>query len=646
MSKAVAKRMSSPDPRYYTRSSTVAYRWYYRHPTDGAYGPDEATWVPPQTAPGSPPTSSLGAVQAPAPAPARQVSLPAQYDSRRTMSPSPCRRYRSPSPRSPSPRPRYRTLDRDCGREYAHEYGSQHRGAGYRSGPQHYRPARSRSRSPQMGPSRARFGQQDRSRDDYEEHRGEYRDSRRVGASRSSPRRPRYKRDTTRSSAPAAPAAAPPAAAPPAAAPPPAALVPAAAPARDNDVSSPFVPIPPPDLGTASRDGRGHPIFPVNTEESEYGGTSDDSDVAARRTARYKKVEAKRQCRAIERSQKAIAAGSLSRPTMPRNAASLGLWAQVVIDSLSDAHNLLRWSNAGEPRARRLVLHIEQEFGVGSGLERSEGVAHIMSQQAVSVIAYRMATTGLGGPQRKEREVSPFKDEELTAGDDLVVDDDAEMPLYVASYLGTSPPGVDESFAPSSRASALEAAAHFEEIGTANWPRICDDAGGIPTAARARPHIHDMCSHLTVEHLSPTSDGDTATMLAKAHFTEQSALMFSAAGMYERQVVVGKLQFAEIQIHDPYDPVSPMSLTHLAAWYSSHGIAIGTSNVLALESWARAFRNRVDKISDLENATFRLWPHESACAGRVPAEDIIAAAATIVYQPFTEDMYMGPETSF
>ncbi|KAJ6524647.1 hypothetical protein DFH09DRAFT_1096050 [Mycena vulgaris] len=513
MAKAqLPKKKTSPDPRLYTRSSTDEYCWYYRHPTDGAYGPDETTWAPPQTAPTSP-GPQHSALPAPVP-PSLQDAFPSHRetgnDRRSDRARGPYQRHRTPSPR-----PCY-------------------------------------DRSP-TGPSRARYGQESRGRDGYEDRRGG---------------RERSRTAPMHAVAPAVRTAPP-------------------APPTPTAHAGAFVTVPPPDLDSAPRDGRDHPIFPVDAEESEYAGTSDDSDDVVRRVAKHKKAEVLR-LRRVEKNKKVLLAGTTPRVSQPRNIKVLGAWARVT------------------------------EFGVGSGLVRSEGVAHIMSQQAVSARAYRLATTGsAAAPRRAMRDASPFKDDELTTGDDDVeVDGDLEMPSYVASYLGTAPPGNDGSFAPSSRSSALEAAAHFAEMNTPDWPRIRDSSGRTPSTTRAQPHVDDMRSHLRTEHLAPEMDGDTPSMLAKAQFTEQAVLMFSTSGMYEHHVVVAKLHFAEIPIHGPYDPEALMTFTQLAA---------------------------CNKISDLDNTTFASWPHDASSAAKVPAEDIIAAAASVAYE--SEDTVMEPVIS-
>ncbi|KAJ7079352.1 hypothetical protein C8R44DRAFT_754676 [Mycena epipterygia] len=618
-------------PPYFIEKERIsdATKYYYRHNTDGSFGADGVTWVPSQTAPTAPPSPNSGAAQGPAPASPsnHHNAAPTTERSRRT---SPSRRSRSRSPRRCQPSrspPRYR--------EYEHEYGMQNRGYGYHSGPQHYRPSRTCSRSPEQGPSR--WGHRD-------DRRGGTGNSRYVSASYHSPRRSppqRHSSQVPRDNNATASATTPTTTSTVLA---PANIVttksmPAKVVAHVAAPAARVTVVPPPNLDTASRNKRGHPQFPIDSNESEYVG-ADESDTVAKRIARYEKGERTH----VKRLAIAKAAKAAKSPSSPRHYTPL--WAKIDIDQLSDVLNLLRWQDAGEPHARKLVLHLEQEYGVGSKLARNEGIAHIMGQQAHSSAAYRLATTGLIKAPKRARNTSPFDDEELTISDDPDADKDTEMPPFIASYLGSSPPGGDDHEIPNSYDPAHEAATFFEALDTVDWPKAMrDDTGKYPTSKHARPHLNDVRCHLTVEHLSPELDGHTPALLAHAQYVEQSMLMFSAAGMYARHVEIGKLRFDEIPIHDHYISGTHVDFTHVAAWFFSHGLAAHSSDTLAMESFARSFRNRVQGNLDPENTSFAAWPHDASCTAMVPAADIIKNAAAVLYEsgPLVvgEDTIMG-----
>ena len=627
-------RKQSPDPRQYTRSVSDATKYYYRHETDGGFGPDNLTWVPPQTAPTAPPLGVPAQgpmpVAPPSTTPSPGPSTPYTAREHRLRSASPPR-YRSRS-RSRSPHRRRYSRSPPRHQEYAHEYGAQHRGHGYASGPQHYRPARMRSRSPPRR-NEARNHELDDRRDNRRDSRREvYSNSRPIGASFSTTHRSSPARHGGPGSRTAAPA--------------PAARSFASTPAPSTPpllLASNWVAIPHPVLATAHKDDRGVPWFPVNDEESDYVGTSDDDDAGRKaQIAKYKKAEKDRMRRI---SKKAASSATPPRTPMARDATMLGPWATVKIESLRDAFNLLSWSNSGEPHARRLVLHLEQEFGIGSSLHRNEGIAYVMGKQADSARAYLYATTGVVKITRSRAPpASPFKDEDITIGDDLPMKVDAPAPTivltpvlitpeFVPAYLGASAAAtVGDGYILGPQVSAHAAVAHYAGLDTSDWPRAMrDDSGHYPTARRARPHFDDVRAHLTVQFLSPVLDGSTPNILAQAQFIEQVMLMFSAEGMFERHVAVGRLRYAEITIPDHYIVGTSIDFTNVAVWFHSHGLAMGSPDVRTLEAFARSCRNRIAGNSDPLNRSFAAWPHDGSCTAMVSADDIIAAAALVNY---------------
>ncbi|KAJ6456316.1 hypothetical protein C8R47DRAFT_1082416 [Mycena vitilis] len=387
----------------------------------------------------------------------------AAHRARSPSSASTSKRRRSPRP------PRY-----DPGRrrysyspEYRHEYGPQHQGYAVHSGPSHYQAASHRPRSP-YGGSSPRYRDNappHRGNGERREVRGRERDFRaRHPSPHRSPKReqgtarPSTSNKTTVSHGDADPV-------------------------LNAPLAANFRATPPPNLATALRDRRGHPQFPGH----------DDYDPAAAlaRTKSYKEQEGARVRRTAKKGT-----GS-SRVPAPRNLAALGLWYNVHIETYHDARNLLRWANAGEHQARRLVLHIEQQFGVRACDARNEGIAYVMSQQNASRLAYLWATTGTVPVKREKRDKSPFNDDELTP-DPLpsALDDDREMPpvprdektpkaaSHVTSYLGCSPSTIDDFFdIPNSGMSAMEARVYYQALQAGEWPSAMRTTDGeYPTS--------------------------------------------------------------------------------------------------------------------------------------------------------------------
>ncbi|KAJ7659581.1 hypothetical protein DFH06DRAFT_1326586 [Mycena polygramma] len=599
----VPRKRKSPDPRLFTRSTTDPGVHYYRDPVKGVYGDDNVTFVPPQ-------------------------SMPTGATAPAARSPSPPPRRRSPSPRRNNRgHPYSRTYSRSPTRsgEYRHEYGQQHRGAGYRSGPSHYQAARYRARTPEQGGSGSRYRDEGPRYGDHGDERGEVRGRERsFGARNPSPRRS-PPRPPTEAPAPAG----------------------ASKPSGHNDsknnsgasrylnapLAAAFVITPPPSLLNAARNRRGHPMFPDDSEESEYEG-SDVSD-APSRTAKYKKTEKARMLRV---AKKAEASKAQPRAPLPRNTDALGIWYKVDIETYEDARNLLRWCNAGEPRARKLVLHLEQYYGIRSNLARSEGIAHVMAQQSASSRAYQLATTGTVPLKRGAREKSPFSDSEVTPLPDDVKAEDADMPPpsprgpsfgnkgWVSAYLGVSPPGNAENFdILSSRASASEAIEYYFASPTDEWPPGMRTEDGVyPATKSEKPLLDDVRVACTLRHLLPEADGSSAGDAANMHVLEQTMLLFSITGMFAHYVTKGGLRFQARPIDENYNfDTRNVMFSHIASFMSTHGISIASDDVLALESYARSYRNRVAKNDDPANESFKSWPHDTSCIEMIDVNTII-----------------------
>ncbi|KAJ6465194.1 hypothetical protein C8R47DRAFT_1079384 [Mycena vitilis] len=522
---------------------------------------------------------------------------------------------RSPSPpvrrRSPSPRRNNR------GHPYSRTYSRSPTRSGYRSGPSHYQAARYRARTPENGSS-SRYRHEGPRYGGHGDERGEVRGREHsFGARNPSPRRSPLR-------------------------PPPAPAAPK--PSGHNDgknnggasrylnapLAAAFVITPPPSLLDAARNRRGHPLFPDDSEESEYEG-SDVSD-APSRTAKYKKAE---KTRALRVTKKAEASRAQPRAALPRNKDALGVWYNVDIETYEDARNLLRWCGAGEPRARKLVLHLEQYYGIRSDLARTEGVAHVMAQQSASNRAYQLATTGTVPLKRGARQKSPFSDSEAIPEDAKA--EDADMPPtsprgpsfgnkgWVSAYLGVSPPGDTENFdILSSRASASEALEYYYASPTNEWPPGMRTVDGVyPTTKSEKPLLNDVRVVCTLRHLLPEADGSSAGDAANMHVLEKTMLLFSITGMFAHYVTVGGLRFQARPIDENYNfDTQNITFSHIASFVSTHGISIASDDVLAIESYARSYRNRVAKNDDPANESFGSWPHDTSCIDMIDVNTI------------------------
>ncbi|KAJ7101993.1 hypothetical protein C8R44DRAFT_887775 [Mycena epipterygia] len=510
------------------------------------------------------PTAPRSSLAAPGPVPSASTDSGRGSCDTHTRDYAPHRRPYSPSP------PRYR--------EYEHEYGPRNGGHGRRSGPQHYHASRYRSRSPQAGPSSRspRYDHGDRSCG-----QGTHRSQ--APAARSAP---------ANSGAPAN------------------ASAPVNADARvdastrtSTNAAAPTTPIHRPDITTAELDNR---------------------DTQCSRLAMKRE---KKRLRGVAKKSAPLQDAAARPPPADRDADALGIWFGLGVVSLGHSTNLLRWSASGDKTSRRFVLHIEQEYAQLPALKRSEGVAHILGQQAASR-AYEIATA---------REASPFANSDYPAQTHIQntgspsapsappptpSDDNAPV---IASYLGAGLAGGDEAADfPTTAMSVGDAVTFFELTNTADWPKAMRNVlGEFPTKSFERPLELDVRSHLTLLHLSPENDGSILGVLANAQFTEQAMLLFSAEGMFARHVIIGGLRYAVRAVHEHYNySTSNLAFSHIASWFVGHGIAANSNDDAALESFARSFHNRIAGNKDPTNATFTDWPYNASSTATILGKDI------------------------
>ncbi|KAJ7151004.1 hypothetical protein C8R46DRAFT_1229295 [Mycena filopes] len=590
------------NPLLYTQSVKDATAFYYRNPTKGRLEPD-GTFAEPQPRPYAPSQAS------------------------------PVRRNNGQqSP--PQGRSHNRRRD-DSPPEYHHQNGGQHSGAGNHSGPQHYTAAQNRPRGPHKGPryadNRDRNNQDTRDKRDYHhDHdfrrndRGEYdnRDAHRNydggswGKHDRSPsplRRPRLR------SPQRAPTKKP---APPSAT--------AGSSSTGNSWSSATTSstaTTAPDINTAAL-AHGHPVFPhadvvVPDDVSDHGDSAAETD-AVTRTRLFKAREQARVHKAVKGGRDGTKGGSKVRP---RSKTRLGRWFTVVIHTYEEAQNLLRWSNSGERTARALVLYLEGEAARNSTTPRSEGVAYILSQQSASRTAFELATTGKFPESRRQmlRDLAlantPAPDEPLDVIE--APETEEELPdtrVWLPSYVGASPPGSEDYEFLTSTLHAEDAQQHYATLPTSEWPMgMRTEAGVYPKATREKPLMLDVRVACTFLHLCPDGSGED-------EFTRLALLMFSAEGMFARYIQSGKMRFGTRAVHDPYPfATEGINMSHVASWFTAHGIACPSDDVDAIESYARSHHNRaLSGLRNPANKEFPTWPEGPQCAAAVDDGDIIS----------------------
>ncbi|KAJ7707220.1 hypothetical protein B0H16DRAFT_1481615 [Mycena metata] len=200
------------------------------------------------------------------------------------------------------------------------------------------------------------------------------------------------------------------------------------------------------------------------------------------------------------------------------------------------------------------------------------------------------------------------------------------MPSTVAwtpSYLGISPPGgLDD----------LNAYDFFASTPTEEWPDAMRNAQGCyPTTKYDRPLGNDVRVACTLLHLSPENS------MAREEFSDRAMLLFSARDLFARYVCLGGLRFGQRPIHEPYGFMTGnITMEHIASWFSAHGIAVASEDVLHLESYARSHRNRRAGNTNPECEVFAEWPHGPSSAAGLQEKDV-TSWANLVHPPLRSD---------
>ncbi|KAJ6573749.1 hypothetical protein DFH09DRAFT_1078726 [Mycena vulgaris] len=375
-------------------------------------------------------------------------------------------------------------------------------------------------------------------------------------------------------------------------------------------VSAPFVAVPPHDVhaSTVEHSAAGHPMFPLPDNVSDYVG-SDDS--ASRRTSWAR--------RNAEHIKKAVGGKPPRSPTLS-DPAALGVWHKLEICMTTEAENLLDWASNGCPFSWAKVLHIQQHFGLLPMLKRNEGVGRVLSKQGDTRTRYFLATaSAVPLSQRQQRtantvtaaapstatgpgsSVAPTHPVVPTAaGIPAVAAADVEMlPVppelegpFIPSYLGMFPPGRD-SREINSRSSESAAIVRWAKIPTSHWVRgLRNESGEYPTSLHEIPLANDVWVKLSKQLFYPENDGSTAGRIAYEQFDNTSMMLFSCPGLYARIVRDGGYHCGLLGPEHFNFMTSSITWSHVACWWAAHGLDLVSGDFLALESFARSWRNQ------------------------------------------------------
>ncbi|KAF7368809.1 hypothetical protein MVEN_00206000 [Mycena venus] len=575
-----------PDPRLYWEGS-VSAQYYYRDPFIGQIGPDNVTFVPPQVAPTPP------------------ALLAAYLAQQATLTAAP----------SQPPTPLHRAPARDDGGTTAHPIS---RPWGYTTTPLADRITRSPrtfTQSPYHHRSTPLVERLSRS-----DERGS------GGAHNIGGRQPdqgwslRYSQSRVTSSI-AHPSRTNP--------PPYTAAAGDSASAMSPSPTTPFVPVPPPDVHSAARKD-GHPVFPPTGIANAILHDVPNAVAAARADA-WAEGDAKRVAAFLKRRRRPNA--KAPREPLEADPTKLGVWLGVDIETRAHAVNLLLWSDAGCPEAWAAVLHIQQRWALRPQDARSEGIALVLSSQTQSHTRYFLATTGTvplsSRAARAVRAMAANSDVEMpgptphaeaepmdtTPIENAPADDD--LPVLVAAFLGFSPQG-DDTGVLNSRMSLEQAIAYWAAIPTPQWHKgMRNEQGAFPTERFDKPLIDDVRVVHTIHVFGPK------TAVSRAQFTTINMTMFSCAGMFARFVNEGGYPFGMRAPEACAFEMTHFQWSHGANWWVSHGIALNSIDEAMLESFGLSWRNHVLDNTCPHATTFLDYPNDPSCTQSLSNSEII-----------------------
>ncbi|KAJ7182644.1 hypothetical protein C8R43DRAFT_940769 [Mycena crocata] len=378
----------------------------------------------------------------------------------------------------------------------------------------------------------------------------------------------------------------------------------------------PFTPKPPPSLADAERDARGHPLFPLPDNVSEYLGSDDSSESAA--------VAAKSLC--ASEMVRITKLGPRTEPPapVPENAAAVGVWHGLTVQSTPDGRNMLQWNDAGCPFTRAKVLHLIAHWKARPPERRPAGITYLMSQESTSRERFLLATTGKPFEKKRKSKAAIASASGPTTGASAQsgpssasaqLEEDSEMPAVppavetVAPYLGLSPSGNDVGVV-NSCTLLSDAVEHWAKIPTKDW--YAGMRGEYPRKEYERPDVRDVRSVMSL-----------AVFIANPGFEETSLTMFSCAGMFARFVHKGAYKLA-LRGPERFEfETKDCGWSEAAAWWMCHGLSPVSEDTQIIESFACSWRNRLAGGEIPGNIIFTEYPTDPGCTSTLSSADIV-----------------------
>ncbi|KAJ7086895.1 hypothetical protein B0H15DRAFT_801516 [Mycena belliarum] len=406
----------------------------------------------------------------------------------------------------------------------------------------------------------------------------------------------------------------------------------------------------PPNIMAATRDNWGHPLFP----EAEIEDGESTEELAAIREPRDYQANEERRC-AIARADEV--AGKMYRKVVDvLDPNRVGPWSIATgVVTFVQAVNLLRWVHAGDTFSAEYLKSVQTRLGTDPTLHRTQGEVTLLQHQMDAMRQYNAIVEGtkvargkITNPGRRSppRAGAPFQgpapapvvlggpvgpgplspappdEDEPMPGPTTEAPAEAAAPSNpdpsVPAYLGTSAIadvdttlvvlteiGTTDAFArPGMKSSLLKAKKWYTNVPTGHWPKgMRVSHWELPSSTTAVPCDADVRAWFTLNALMPQR-GPGGTSIHRARFLDAATRLLSVHGAFHRYAQFGQYVVAHFPFeHYPFDATN-ISFAQIVAWLVQHGIESQSESVAILESFARARRNHIAGVADVNTLEF------------------------------------------
>ncbi|KAJ7661882.1 hypothetical protein DFH06DRAFT_1325206 [Mycena polygramma] len=375
----------------------------------------------------------------------------------------------------------------------------------------------------------------------------------------------------------------------------------------------------PPKATDADRDTAGHLIFPSDLAAEDdkthgkYVGMLPPSGMPGNEEERRAKAVAEQD-----------AGRSYDKMCSALTIENAGIWATAGwVSTFGQAVNVVRWVTRGDKHARKFLRSNVTRLGTDPTILRTTGEVALLQHQnrvmglydavvyGTKIIRSRPANAGRVGapfgmdssrppspPTSPEPEPpSPQEPQKICLGA-------ARLQFIDVSRIHLEEEPTSSSVPHNVSRSLEEATQWYGNVPTVHWPkgmRVARDA--LPSNERAQPWPADVAAWFTLNALAPERDIDPSS-LHRANFITMAVHLLSIKGVFDLYATEGGYVFDVLAVeHFPFNGTN-LSFAKIIAWFVQHGIDTGSTALATLEDFARARRNHIAGVADINASSF------------------------------------------